>query len=180
MVFSGDVSDGARDWYRLGTVSVPPEYQRHGIGGALIREGQSQLETLGARGCCLVGHPELREFRIQNPRGQVHEGVPTVRRPRLPARSCGTPGRLPAQPRLAARRPPSQPRSHAPRGRPRPDGPRTNPGRGGHPHPRRRSPAGPGCRDRSAGCSTRREPGTSASTQAPGGHGTCQQGRSDP
>ena len=33
------ISDGTRNWYGLGPVSVLPEYQRQGIGKALIREG---------------------------------------------------------------------------------------------------------------------------------------------
>lgn len=33
------MSDGSPDWYGLGPVSVRPEHQRKGIGGALIREG---------------------------------------------------------------------------------------------------------------------------------------------
>src|SRR5512134_337309 len=37
------VSDGARNWYGLGPVSVLPEHQRRGIGKALIREGLSRL-----------------------------------------------------------------------------------------------------------------------------------------
>ena len=31
------ISDGCRDWYGLGPVSVLPEYQRRGVGTALIR-----------------------------------------------------------------------------------------------------------------------------------------------
>ena len=71
------MSDGSPGWYGLGPVSVLPEYQRQGIGGALIREGLSRLKGLGARGCCLVGHPEYyKRFGFQNPRGLAHEGVP--------------------------------------------------------------------------------------------------------
>ena len=71
------VSDGSPDWYGLGPVSVLPECQRRGIGGALIHEGLSRLQRLGARGCCLVGHPDYyQRFGFQNPRGLVHEGVP--------------------------------------------------------------------------------------------------------
>jgi len=71
------MSDGTPSWYGLGPVSVLPEYQRQGIGGALIREGLSRLKRLGARGCCLVGHPEYyKRFGFQNTRGLVHEGVP--------------------------------------------------------------------------------------------------------
>lgn len=71
------MSDGSPGWYGLGPVSVLPEYQRQGIGEALIQEGLSGLKGLGARGCCLVGHPEYyKRFGFQNPRGLVHEGVP--------------------------------------------------------------------------------------------------------
>ena len=71
------ISDGSPNWYGLGPVSVLPEYQRQGIGGALIQEGLSRLKGLGVRGCCLVGHPEsYKRFGFQNTRGLVHEGVP--------------------------------------------------------------------------------------------------------
>jgi putative acetyltransferase len=71
------ISDGSPNWYGLGPVSVLPECQRRGIGRALIQEGISRLKDLGARGCCLVGHPEYyRRFGFQNIRGLVHEGVP--------------------------------------------------------------------------------------------------------
>ena len=71
------ISDGSPNWYGLGPVSVLPECQRRGIGSALIHEGMSRLKDLGARGCCLVGHPEYyRRFGFQNIRGLVHEGVP--------------------------------------------------------------------------------------------------------
>jgi len=71
------ISDGTRNWYGLGPVSVLPEYQRNGIGKALIQEGLSRLKDLGAQGCCLVGHPEYyRRFGFKNMPGLVHEGVP--------------------------------------------------------------------------------------------------------
>jgi putative acetyltransferase len=71
------MSDGSPNWYGLGPVSVLPECQRRGIGRALIQEGISRLKALGARGCCLVGHPEYyRRFGFRNIRGLVHEGVP--------------------------------------------------------------------------------------------------------
>jgi len=71
------MSDGSPSWYGLGPVSVLPEYQRQGIGSALIQEGISRLKDLGARGCCLVGHPGYyRRFGFQNIRGLVLEGVP--------------------------------------------------------------------------------------------------------
>jgi putative acetyltransferase len=71
------ISDGTRNWYGLGPVSVLPEYQRQGIGKALIREGLSRLKDMNAQGCCLVGHPDYyRKFGFKNISGLVHEGVP--------------------------------------------------------------------------------------------------------
>jgi putative acetyltransferase len=71
------ISDGTRNWYGLGPVSVLPEYQRQGIGKALIREGLSRLRDINAQGCCLVGHPDYyRKFGFANIQELVHEGVP--------------------------------------------------------------------------------------------------------
>lgn len=71
------ISDGTRDWYGLGPVSVSPEYQKKGIGSALIRQGLVRLKELGARGCCLVGYPDYYErFGFRSMPGFVHEGVP--------------------------------------------------------------------------------------------------------
>jgi putative acetyltransferase len=71
------ISDGTKDWYGLGPVSVLPEYQRRGIGKALTKEGLSRLKKLSAKGCCLVGHPEYyMQFGFKNFAGLVLEGVP--------------------------------------------------------------------------------------------------------
>ena len=71
------ISDGTRNWYGLGPVSVLPEYQRQGIGKALIREGLSRLRDMNAQGCCLVGHPDYyRKFGFTNTPELVLEGVP--------------------------------------------------------------------------------------------------------
>ena len=71
------ISDGTQNWYGLGPVSVLPEYQRNGIGKALIEEGLSRLKDLNAQGCCLVGHPDYyRRFGFKNISGLVLEGVP--------------------------------------------------------------------------------------------------------
>jgi len=71
------ISDGTPKWYGLGPVSVLPEYQRKGIGKALIQEGLSRLKDLNGKGCCLVGHPEYyRRFGFENTRRLVLEGVP--------------------------------------------------------------------------------------------------------
>jgi putative acetyltransferase len=71
------VSDGTMHWYGLGPVSVLPEYQRKGIGKALIQKGLSRLKDLDAKGCCLVGHPQYYlKFGFENVAGLGHEGVP--------------------------------------------------------------------------------------------------------
>jgi putative acetyltransferase len=71
------ISDGTRNWYGLGPVSVLPAYQRQGVGKALIREGLSRLKAMNAQGCCLVGHPDYyRKFGFANTSGLVLEGVP--------------------------------------------------------------------------------------------------------
>jgi putative acetyltransferase len=71
------ISDGSPNWYGLGPVSVLSEYQRQGIGKALIREGLSRLKDMNAQGCCLVGHPDYyRKFGFTNMSGLVLEGVP--------------------------------------------------------------------------------------------------------
>ena len=71
------ISDGTKDWYGLGPVSVLPEYQRSRIGKALIKEGLSRLKKLSAKGCCLVGHPEYyKKFGFKNVAGLVLEGIP--------------------------------------------------------------------------------------------------------
>lgn len=70
------ISDGATQWYGLGPVSVLPERQRQGIGKALIHTGLASLQTLGAAGCCLVGHPEYyRKFGFTTVAGLGVEGV---------------------------------------------------------------------------------------------------------
>jgi len=45
------------DWYLLGPVAVRPALQRRGIGSALVRAGLEALQSLGAKGCVLVGDP---------------------------------------------------------------------------------------------------------------------------
>ncbi len=71
------MSDGTKNWYGLGPVSVLPEFQKQGIGKALIHEGLSRLKEMNAQGCCLVGHPEYyKKFGFKNPSELECEGVP--------------------------------------------------------------------------------------------------------
>ncbi|MCT7373799.1 GNAT family N-acetyltransferase [Chelativorans salis] len=47
------------NWFGLGPVSVRPEMQRRGIGRALILTGLEMLKERGARGCALIGSPDI-------------------------------------------------------------------------------------------------------------------------
>jgi len=71
------ISDGTTGWYGLGPVSVLPDYQKRGIGQALIREGLSLLKDRKAGGCALVGNPDYyKRFGFRNYPQLVHEGIP--------------------------------------------------------------------------------------------------------
>lgn len=71
------ITDGASGWYGLGPLSVLPAHHRQGIGKALVQAGLSRLKELGAKGCCLVGHPQYYpQFGFVNVPGLVHEGIP--------------------------------------------------------------------------------------------------------
>lgn len=71
------LSDGTKDWYGLGPVSVMPEYQKIGIGKSLIQEGLSLLREMGGRGCVLVGDPNYyNRFGFRNYSDLIHEGIP--------------------------------------------------------------------------------------------------------
>lgn len=71
------ISDGTPGWYGLGPLSVLPEYQRQGIGKALVRDGLEHLNVLGAGGCFVVGHPDYyTKFGFEHVPSLVLEGVP--------------------------------------------------------------------------------------------------------
>lgn len=71
------ISDGTEGWCGLGPGSVLPDYQRRGIGKALIQEGLLRLKALDAKGYCLVGHPEYyKKFGFKNVSDLGLDGVP--------------------------------------------------------------------------------------------------------
>jgi len=71
------MSDGTKDWYGLGPISVLPEFQRQGIGKSLMNEGLSELKALGTQGCALVGDPNYyKQFGFKNYPELIHEGIP--------------------------------------------------------------------------------------------------------
>lgn len=53
------ISDGSPHWYGLGPVAVAPRDQGHGVGTALIRAALTELRTLGAHGCVVLGEPDF-------------------------------------------------------------------------------------------------------------------------
>ena len=70
-------SDGTKNWYGLGPISVMPDYQKQGIGKRLVNEGIGLLKGLGAVGCVLVGDPKYYErFGFRSPNRLKYEGVP--------------------------------------------------------------------------------------------------------
>jgi len=71
------LSDGSRNWYGLGPVSVLPAFQRRGIGTALVHKGLALLKARRAEGVVLVGDPHFYErFGFRSPPELSHEGVP--------------------------------------------------------------------------------------------------------
>jgi putative acetyltransferase len=71
------ISDGTKDWYGLGPISVLPDYQKQGTGKSLINQGLSLLKDMGGKGCALVGDPNYyKRFGFKNYPELIHEGVP--------------------------------------------------------------------------------------------------------
>ncbi|WP_421742645.1 GNAT family N-acetyltransferase [Cellulomonas sp.] len=60
VAFSPVTIDGAHDgWFGLGPISVRLDRQRRGIGRALVAEGLRRLRDREARGCALIGDPNI-------------------------------------------------------------------------------------------------------------------------
>ena len=75
VAFSPVTVDGEdRGWYGLGPVAVRPDRQREGIGRSLVAAGLEQLRARGARGCALIGNPD-----VYRPMGFVSDGGLTYR-----------------------------------------------------------------------------------------------------
>ena len=72
-----EISDKTSGWYGLGPVSVLPNYQKQGIGQALINKGLSLLKEIGGHGCALVGDPNYyKRFGFKNNPEMIYEGIP--------------------------------------------------------------------------------------------------------
>lgn len=60
VAFSPVTIDGSHDgWFGLGPISVRLDWQRRGIGRALVAEGLRRLRDRDARGCALIGDPDI-------------------------------------------------------------------------------------------------------------------------
>jgi len=59
VAFSPVTIDGDRcGWYGLGPLAVLPDWQRRGIGAALVEAGLEDLQRIDAAGCVVLGEPE--------------------------------------------------------------------------------------------------------------------------
>lgn len=71
------VSDGTRDWFGLGPISVLPTWQRQGVGSGLMRAALQRLREQGAGGCVLLGEPAYySRFGFRAEPGLLLPGVP--------------------------------------------------------------------------------------------------------
>jgi putative acetyltransferase len=71
------INGKACGWFGLGPVSVHPEWQKRGIGTALINEGLKRLADMGGKGCALVGYPEYySRFGFAHHRQLSMHGLP--------------------------------------------------------------------------------------------------------
>jgi len=73
------ISRASGSWYGLGPISVMPDFQRQGVGTAMMREALSHIAQRGASGCVLVGDPGYYiRFGFANDPSIVVEGVPST------------------------------------------------------------------------------------------------------
>ncbi|MEO1042198.1 MAG: N-acetyltransferase [Pseudomonadota bacterium] len=77
ITFSPVTIDGVQNaWFGLGPVSVDPDRQRTGIGSQLIRQGLTEMTSLGAHGIVLVGDPAYySRFGFEGDVGLSYPGV---------------------------------------------------------------------------------------------------------
>ncbi len=71
------ISNGATEWYGLGPISVAPEHQGLGVGAQLMEHALTELRSLGAAGCVVLGEPSYySRFSFTAQPSLVLPGVP--------------------------------------------------------------------------------------------------------
>ena len=71
------ISDGARNWFGLGPISVLPARQGQGIGSQVMVHALAELRRRGAAGCVLLGDPGYYgRFGFKAEAALVLPGVP--------------------------------------------------------------------------------------------------------
>ncbi len=71
------ISDGSRDWYGLGPISVLPSHQREGVGLRLMQRAIADIREMGAKGIVLLGEPVYySRFGFEHDPQLVYPGPP--------------------------------------------------------------------------------------------------------
>ncbi|MEZ6962435.1 MULTISPECIES: GNAT family N-acetyltransferase [unclassified Aeromonas] len=71
------ITDGSKNWFGLGPISVLPDLHGKGIGSHLMAEGLAALEEQGADGCVVLGDPGFYgRFSFEQNPALVLPGVP--------------------------------------------------------------------------------------------------------
>ncbi|ENX16167.1 hypothetical protein F895_01758 [Acinetobacter sp. CIP 64.2] len=71
------LSDGTKNWYGLGPISVLSDYQGQGVGAKLMHAGLEALKDLDAMGCVVLGDPAYySKFGFKADPRLILQGVP--------------------------------------------------------------------------------------------------------
>jgi|ERR1035437_6940148 predicted N-acetyltransferase YhbS len=74
---SVQISDGTSGWFGLGPLSVSPDFQRRGVGHALVKQGLEILRERKASGCVVFGDPNYYgRFGFSRNPDIIYEGAP--------------------------------------------------------------------------------------------------------
>ena len=78
VAFSPVLIDGVDcGWYGLGPLAVLPDWQRRGIGAALVEAGLERLRRIDAAGCVVLGDPAYyARFGFEHDRALTYLGPP--------------------------------------------------------------------------------------------------------
>lgn len=71
------IKKASANWYGLGPVAVLPDWQRQGIGKALIKVALAELANMDAGGCVVLGYPDYyQKFGFKVHTGLVFPDLP--------------------------------------------------------------------------------------------------------